>query len=329
MSELRSKYFETPVNDVNQALDELSGQITLLPVDPFARKRPIIRQRSSPFPVPTFPLPSRPPTPSPLQFRVQQTLPLPLKPVVTRPLPRIHRAAPNNRAIPQPQYLRGRDRFPERKPTFHPSNILDLYRHDRLAGAFDEELFQHKWTEPGRLIDDRMIIQLAPEMEYPGIQYRVTVHSRVWTPNLRRGDHIILKGIDSSNIKYIATWTLNDFHNDQCVYVQFNAMNIEQQCVDATNPDWPTLGFLVPKDRCFVPTAPLPKPVEFRSDANGNFLQSSPTLSASSLTPLIHQRRRNSEESPIQKRLRYFASFNVLDCWKANAIDDVELEIKG
>ena len=124
-----------------------------------------------------FPDANHPPTPSPLQFQVQQTLPLPLKPVVTRPLPRIHHAAPNNRAIPQPQYLRGRDQFPEQKPTFHPSNILDLYHHDQFAGAFDEKLFQHKWTEPGRLIDDCMIIQLELEIEYPGIQYRVTVHS--------------------------------------------------------------------------------------------------------------------------------------------------------
>ena len=54
---------------------------------------------------------------------------------------------------------------------------------------------------------------------------------------VKNSNHIILKGIDLPNIKYIAAWMLNDFHNDQCIYVQFNAMNIEQQCVDATNPD--------------------------------------------------------------------------------------------
>ena len=61
ISELRSKYFETPINNVNQALDELSGQITLFPADPFACKRPIMQQQSSPFPVPTSLLPNHPP----------------------------------------------------------------------------------------------------------------------------------------------------------------------------------------------------------------------------------------------------------------------------
>lgn len=329
MSEIRSKYFKKPADNVNQALEELPRQITLLPVDRLERKRPIItRQRSSPFPEPTSPLPNRPPSPTPLQFRVQQSLPLPLPPVVTRPLPQVHRANSNSRAISRPRYLRGRDRFPEREPTFHPRDVLDLYRHDRLAGAFDDELFRHKWMEPSRIIDDRMITRLAPEYHYPGIQYVVTVHSRVWNPALRRGDHIILKGIDSPDIKYIATWTLNDFHNDQCVYVQFNALDIHQQCIDATNPDWPTLGFLVPKDRCYVPTAPLPKPVQFFSDNNGNVLQSSPTLSTSSLTPLIQQRHDNGE-SPLRKRLRRYASFNILDCRKASTMDNFEMDIKG
>ena len=160
---------------------------------------------------------------------------------------------------------------PRMKTYLPPSNILDLYHHGWLAGAFDEKLFQHKWTKLGCLINDRMITQLKPEVEYPGIQYRVTVHSRVWTPILRRGDHIILKGIDSPNIKYIVAWTFNDFHNDQCIYVQFNAMNIEQQCINATNPDWPTLGFIVPKDQCLIPTAPLSKSVEFCSDAETSY----------------------------------------------------------
>jgi len=238
-----------------------------------------------------------------------------------------HKAYIEN-AISRPQYLRGHDQFPEREPTFHPRNVLDLYRHDRLAGAFDDELFQHKWTEPSQVIDDWMITQLAPEYHYPGIQYAVTVHSRVWNPALRRGDHIILKGIDLPDIKYIATWTLNNFHNDQCVYVQFNALDIHQQCIDTTNPDWPTLGFLVLKDQCYVPTAPLPKPVQFSSDNNGNVLQSSPTLSASSLTPLIRQCHDNGE-SPLWKRLRHYASFNILDCRKASTMDNFEMDIKG
>ena len=40
-----------------------------------------------------------------------------------------------------------------------------------------------------------------------------TVYSQVWNPPLHQGDHIILKGIESPDIKYIVTWTLNDFHN--------------------------------------------------------------------------------------------------------------------
>ena len=168
-----------------------------------------------------------------------------------------------------------------------------------------------------------------PFHRIPGIIQILADSGRNTWGTVKNSNHIILKGINSSNIKYIAAWMLNDFHNDQCIYVQFNAMNIEQQCVDATNPDWPTLGFLIPKDQCLIPTASLPKPVEFRSDANRNFLQSSPMLSASSLTPLIHQQQCDSEESPIRKCLRHFTSFNVLDYWKASAMDDVKLEIKG
>jgi len=43
MSEIQSKYFKKPADNVNQALEELSRQITLLPVDPFKQKRPIIK----------------------------------------------------------------------------------------------------------------------------------------------------------------------------------------------------------------------------------------------------------------------------------------------
>ena len=266
--------------------------------------------------------PKQPPAPTPPRLRVLPPMPPPpsraLSKYARHPIAEIMRV---------PRYQIGRDRFPPPKQRFHPSGIELLIHHEQLAGHFDEDCFRTQWAGTGRHIDDRVITKVEVETRYHGPQFRIITTPAAWPMPVRRGDVITFRAITSPDVKYIVTWTINGDHDKDHAYIQVNALNKGQECVHSNDIDWPTLGFLIPKDKCHVRDAPEhPIPLIHTSD-NANFSPSSPSLSDSS-TPLNKRRRLAWKKSmPVLKRM---TSFNVLsNCKKANTTNETELDIMG
>ena len=319
------------IMDYRQAIEIAIMPISLpaAPIDPDhhnPRCQPsITRLYPTLPPVPTQPpppAPIQPPAPTSSQFRVSQpTSPLPPH------APPKHGCHPVAQLMRVPRYHIGRDQFPSSTQRFHPRGIELLIHHEQLAGIFDDECFRTQWAGTGRRIDDRVITKVEFETEYNGPQFRVITMPAAWPTPVCRGDVIIFRAVTSPEVKYVVTWTINGDHDQDHAYIQVNALNKLQQCVHSNDADWPTLGFLIPKDKCYVRDAPEHSIPSIKTSDNTNFSPSSPSLSDSS-TPLNKRRRLAWKKSmPVLKRM---TSFNVFSsCKEAKTTNDMELDIMG
>jgi hypothetical protein len=301
----------------------------IMSADPEHRipRRNLSITRLHPVPLsPTHPSPpfaTLPPVPTPPQFRVQQPTP----PPASQASPR-HARHPIAQLMRVPRYQMGRDRFPPPERRFHPRGIELLIHNEHLAGTFDEECFRTQWASIGWRIDNRVINQVKPETQYHGPQFRVTTTPAAWPTPVRRGDVITFRTFTAPDVKYFVAWTINGDHDNDHAYIQVNALNRDQQCVHSNDIDWPTLGFLIPKDKCHVRDAPEHPIPPIQASSNTDFSPSSPSLSDSS-TPLKKRPRLGWKKS-MPTTLKRMASLDILKtCKKANAADDMELATVG
>jgi len=102
------------------------------------------------------------------------------------------------------------------------------------------------------LIDDPLIRYLQPEMHYGRIHFRVSLYNWAWNHPVLRGDPILFHDFASDEIKYIVTWTIDSDFDADHAFVQVNAFNQQQECLDPSDPDWPALGLIIPKNKCCV-----------------------------------------------------------------------------
>ena len=276
-------------------------------------------------PVPTWPLPPapiQPPAPTLSQFHVSQPTP---------PLP--SHAPPKHRCHPVAQLMRvsryhiGCDQFPSSTQCFHPRGTKLLIHHEQLTGIFDDECFRTQWAGTSCCIDDRVITKVKFETEYNGPQFQVITTPAAWPTPVCQGDVIIFCPVTSPDVKYVVTWTINGDHDQDHAYIQVNALNKLQQCIHSNDADWPTLRFLIPKDKCHVHDAPEHSIPPIKTGDNAKFFPSSPLLSDSS-TPLNKCCRLAWKKSmPI---LKHMTSFNVFSsCKEAKMTNDMELDIMG
>ena len=148
-----------------------------------------------------------------------------------------------------------------------------------------------------------------------------------WPTPVCQGDVIIFYAVTSPDIKYVVTWTINGDHDQDHAYIQVNALNKLQQCIHSNDTDWPTLGFLIPKDKCHVCDVPEHSIPPIKTGNNADFSLSSPSLSDSS-TPLNKCHHLAWKKSmPI---LKCMTSFNVFSsCKEVKMTNDIELDIMG
>ena len=203
------------------------------------------------------------PTGEAVQLQMQRSAPMYLK-----SSPHVHVYHPPWHLGPMPQFQDGCHQFPVSKCWFwHPVSNLNHYHHEWLLGQFDEEDFLQWWRRRSQHIEYCWINNIKLEKQYGGIYCRITTNPGVWENQvLLQGDPLIFWGLDSDEIKYFITWTINKHHDNKYAYVQVNAFNQFQGNLDSSDIDWPALGFLVPKSLCEVlnsqslpaiPTLPL------------------------------------------------------------------------
>jgi len=258
-----------------QVPQTLFSQPRPLPALVLNKRRNLTRQRSTPLPTITTFSPAPP-------IKAQHSLPTPL--ILSSP-PHAFRAITKYGMTPTFQH--GRDRFPPAEPRFYPSGPPEYYRYERFPGTFDNEDFAIRWKGMSRLIADPLINDLQPEMYYAGIRFRISLHKWAWEYPVLRGDPIIFRDFASDEIKYLVTWTIDSNFDEDHAFVQVNAFNRQQECLDSSDPDWPALGLIVPKDMCDVIKA---RPLPFSYD----LLDPSTTIFPTSTEILNNRPRRNA-----------------------------------
>jgi len=288
-------------------------------------RRTITRQRSAPLPAPIMPLPPIPqnsaPALTPMSTHLRVPQPAIVLPPQTSP---IHAHRPIAQLARTPHYRQGRDRFPLPERRFHPRGIELLVRHEQLAGDFSDDCFQIRWAGIGHQIDDNVILLVEPERYHSNTRFRITTKPHAWITPVHRGDIIRFRGLDSPDVKYIVTWTINDNHDPHHCYVQVNALNKNQQCIHSDDVDWPALGFLIPKHMCQVPEMRQREIPEVRIIDYNNPSPSSPSLSDSS-SPLRKRPRLDWKKSITN--LRHIPDFvNLGRCGTRNTTDNVEMD---
>jgi len=261
--------------------------------------------------IPITPLPPLSP------IKAQRSLPTPM--ILSSPL---HVFRPISQYGISPTFQHGRDRFPSTAQRFYPKGPPEYYRYERFPGTFDDEDFAIRWKGMSRLIDDPLIRYLQPETHYGGIRFRISLHNWAWTHPVLRGDPIIFRDFTSDEIKYIVTWTIDSDFDADHAFVQVNAFNQQQDCLDPSDPDWPALGLVVPKDKCCVIKArPLPFP--------HHQLDPSTTTFPTSTDILNNRPRRNAHvwECSLQGIKQHFATLTILaPCGQTLAKDELEMD---
>ena len=198
--------------------------------------------------------------------------------------------------VPMPIFRHGRDRFPTRELRWHSAAVNNPNRYEAPPGVFDERAYAKKWISGAQRIDDPAIREILPERMFAGIHYRIDVNPVVWNGRpVRRGDTLIFRGFQSTNIKYIVTWKRSDHISDDIAYIQVNAMGKNQEVVDPSNDDWPALGFFIPIQLCAVNSPPAPK------------IQYDPLTSVTFVDPFTTQElsppsRNSSLPLPVERR---------------------------
>jgi hypothetical protein len=139
--------------------------------------------------------------------------------------------------------------------------------------------------------------------------------------------------MESDEIKYIVTWTINKNHDSKHAYVQVNAFNEYQENLDYSDADWPALGFLVPKHICEVLNGhPFPIP-QNPFDLDGHFAPSLPPLHSPAIPPtipsIIHRphRRAHVWEHPMSG-LKRFATLDILTSCRKPSVEDEAMELE-
>ena len=160
--------------------------------------------------------------------------------------------------VPMPTFRQGRERFPAQTTRFHAPSTCNPNQYEVLPGLFSD--FSQHWNlGQARRIDDIVIEAIVPEPMYSGIQYRIKINPAGWgNQKVARGDIINFRGFQSREIRYLVTWKRAHEIDEGIAYIQVNAFRQDEYAVDASDADWPALGFYVPVGRCDVPTAPTP-----------------------------------------------------------------------
>jgi len=142
---------------------------------------------------------------------------------------------------------------------WHSALVNNLNRYEIIPGTFAKEDFRARWNGGARHIDDIVIRTIYPECMYTGIHYRIDVDPIGWgNQPLLRGDIIIFRGFANDDIKYVVTWQRSPLICEGQAYVQINAMGKNQEAIESSDADWPTLGFYVPVELCCVISSPTP-----------------------------------------------------------------------
>ena len=160
---------------------------------------------------------------------------------------------------PSPIFRHGRDHFPMRELRWHSASVDNPNRYEILPGTFAKDDFQAHWNGGTRCLEDHLIHTITPECMFTGIHYRIDVDPISWENRpLLRGDIIAFRGFESDAIKYVVTWERSDQICDGCAYIQVNAMGKNQEAVESSDADWPSIGFYVPRELCNVIPSPRP-----------------------------------------------------------------------
>jgi len=199
---------------------------------------------------------STPPAPSASGTAPTQTRDNPLLPPITSNRTIINHAPQTG--VPMPTFRQGRDRFPARTTRFHAPSTCNPNQYEVLPGLFSD--FSKHWNVGrARRIDDTVIKAIVPEPMYSGIHYRIKIDPTGWgNQKVARGDIIYFRGFHSQEIRYLVTWKRAHEIEEGIAYIQVNAFRQDEYAVDASDADWPALGFYVPVGKCDVPTAPTP-----------------------------------------------------------------------